>query len=77
MNEKLPIDPMPRDYGFGSDEEMLRDLATKLLDEQMPIEKMRRTRTDNARAGTSRFGSNVSSWAGRGSPFPRMPAGSV
>ena len=42
MNEKLPIDPMPRDYGFGSDEEMLRDLAKKLLDEQMPIEKMRR-----------------------------------
>ncbi len=42
MNEKTPIEPMPRDYGFGSDEEMLRDLAKKLLDEQMPIEKMRR-----------------------------------
>ncbi len=34
--------PMPRDFGFGSDEEMLRDLAKKLLDEQMPVEKMRR-----------------------------------
>ena len=42
MNEKPPIDPMPKDYGFGSDEEMLRDLAKKLLDEEMPIEKMRR-----------------------------------
>ncbi len=33
---------MPKDFGFGSDEEMLRDLAKKLLDEEMPIEKMRR-----------------------------------
>lgn len=42
MNGKSTNDPMPRDYGFGSDEEMLRDLAKKLLDEEMPIEKMRR-----------------------------------
>jgi alkylation response protein AidB-like acyl-CoA dehydrogenase len=50
MNEPKTVDPMrenpiqnqPRDYGFGSDEEMLRDLAKKLLDEEMPIEKMRR-----------------------------------
>ena len=42
MNEKTSIDAMPKDYGFGSDEEMLRDLAKKLLDEEMPIEKMRR-----------------------------------
>ena len=33
--------PMPKDYGFGSDEEMLRDLARKLLDEEMPIQKLR------------------------------------
>jgi len=33
---------MPKDFGFGSEEEMLRDLAKKLLDEEMPIEKMRR-----------------------------------
>jgi alkylation response protein AidB-like acyl-CoA dehydrogenase len=33
---------MPRDFGFGSDEEMLRDLARKLLDEEMPVEKLRR-----------------------------------
>ena len=42
MKEKSSIDPMPKDYGFGSDEEMLRDLAKKLLDDEMPIEKMRR-----------------------------------
>ena len=42
MSGKLPIDAMPKDFGFGSDEEMLRDLAKKLLDEEMPIEKMRR-----------------------------------
>ena len=34
-------EPMPKDYGFGSDEEMLRDLAKKLLDEEMPIAKLR------------------------------------
>jgi len=33
---------MPRDFGFGSDEEMLRDLARKLLDEEMPPAKLRR-----------------------------------
>ncbi len=33
---------MPKDFGFGSDEEMLRDLARKLLDEEMPVEKLRR-----------------------------------
>jgi alkylation response protein AidB-like acyl-CoA dehydrogenase len=38
---------MPRDFGFGSDEEMLRDLAKKLLDEEMPIEKMRRLVAEN------------------------------
>ncbi|MGH0031172.1 MAG: acyl-CoA dehydrogenase family protein [Myxococcota bacterium] len=31
----------PRDFGFGSDEEMLRDLARKFLDEQLPVEKLR------------------------------------
>lgn len=35
-------EPMPKDFGFGPDEEMLRDLAKKLLDVEMPIEKMRR-----------------------------------
>lgn len=33
---------LPKDFGFGSDEEMLRDLAKQLLDEEMPIEKLRR-----------------------------------
>ncbi len=31
----------PRDFGFGPEEEMLRDLARKFLDEQLPIEKLR------------------------------------
>jgi alkylation response protein AidB-like acyl-CoA dehydrogenase len=31
----------PKDFGFGSDEEMLRDLARKLLDEKLPVEKLR------------------------------------
>ena len=42
MSDTKTADRMPRDYGFGSDEEMLRDLAKKLLDDEMPIEKMRR-----------------------------------
>jgi alkylation response protein AidB-like acyl-CoA dehydrogenase len=50
MNESKAADPTvkhdsteyPKDYGFGSEEEMLRDLAKKLLDDEMPIEKMRR-----------------------------------
>ncbi len=33
---------MPRDFGFGSDEEMLRDLARRFLDEQLPIERLRK-----------------------------------
>ncbi len=34
--------PAPaRDFGFGSDEEMLRDLARKFLDENMPVTKLR------------------------------------
>jgi len=41
---------MPKDFGFGSDEEMLRDLAKKLLDEEMPIEKMRRLVAADPRA---------------------------
>ncbi len=32
----------PRDFGFGEDETMLRDLARKLLDERMPVESLRR-----------------------------------
>jgi len=31
----------PRDFGFGEDEIMLRDLARKFLDERMPIESLR------------------------------------
>ena len=37
----MAIATPPRDFGFGSDEEMLRDLARKFLDEQLPIEKLR------------------------------------
>jgi alkylation response protein AidB-like acyl-CoA dehydrogenase len=32
----------PRDFGFGSEEELVRDLAQKFLDEQLPVEKLRR-----------------------------------
>ncbi len=31
----------PKDFGFGEDEQMLRDLARRFLDEHMPIEKLR------------------------------------
>ena len=32
----------PKDFGFGEDEAMLRDLASKFLDEKMPVETLRR-----------------------------------
>jgi len=31
----------PKDFGFGEDEQMLRDLARRFLDEHLPIEKLR------------------------------------
>ncbi len=31
----------PRDFGFGEDEAMLRDVARKMLDDRLPIEKLR------------------------------------
>jgi alkylation response protein AidB-like acyl-CoA dehydrogenase len=31
----------PKDFGFGPDEEMLRDLARKFLGEQLPVDKLR------------------------------------
>ena len=31
----------PKDFGFGSDEEMLRDVAKQFLDEHLPVEKLR------------------------------------
>ena len=31
----------PKDFGFGLDEEMLRDLARKFLDEKLPVERLR------------------------------------
>ncbi|MDG2050424.1 MAG: acyl-CoA/acyl-ACP dehydrogenase [Myxococcota bacterium] len=38
MNQPSPV---PRNFGFGSEEEMLRDLARQFLDENMPVEKLR------------------------------------
>jgi alkylation response protein AidB-like acyl-CoA dehydrogenase len=32
----------PRDFGFGSDEEMLRDVARQFLDEHLPVETLRK-----------------------------------
>jgi alkylation response protein AidB-like acyl-CoA dehydrogenase len=31
----------PRDFGFGEDEQLLRDLAHRFLDEHMPVERLR------------------------------------
>ena len=31
----------PRDFGFGEDEQLLRDLARRFLDENLPIERLR------------------------------------
>ncbi len=31
----------PKDFGFGSDEEMLRDVAKQFLDEHLPVERLR------------------------------------
>src|SRR5258705_1200102 len=33
--------PPPRDFGFGEDEQLLRDLAHRFLDEHMPVERLR------------------------------------
>lgn len=33
---------IPADFGFGEDEELLRDTARKFLDEQLPVEKLRK-----------------------------------
>ena len=38
MDEKKTA---PKDFGFGEDEAMLRDLARKFLDEKLPIEALR------------------------------------
>jgi alkylation response protein AidB-like acyl-CoA dehydrogenase len=37
-----PAAALPRDFGFGPDEAMLRDLVRKLLDEEFPVAKLRR-----------------------------------
>jgi len=34
--------PAPKDFGFGEDEAMLRDLARRFLDEKLPVETLRR-----------------------------------
>ena len=31
----------PKDFGFGEDEEMLRDVARKFLDDNLPVQKLR------------------------------------
>ncbi len=33
--------PPPRDFGFGEDEQLLRDLAHRFLDEHLPVERLR------------------------------------
>ncbi len=36
------IQTAPRDFGFGEDETMLRDIARKMLDDRLPMDKLRR-----------------------------------
>jgi alkylation response protein AidB-like acyl-CoA dehydrogenase len=35
-------DGMPRDFGFGDDEALLRDVARKLFSEELPVERLRK-----------------------------------
>jgi len=44
MTEKSPIAP---DFGFGEDEAMLRDTARRLLDERIPVERLRKLVADD------------------------------
>jgi alkylation response protein AidB-like acyl-CoA dehydrogenase len=37
----MSVTAPPKDFGFGSDEEMLRDVARQFLDEHLPVEKLR------------------------------------
>ncbi|MFP8880945.1 MAG: acyl-CoA dehydrogenase family protein [Myxococcota bacterium] len=37
----------PRDFGFGEDEQMLRDLARRFLDERLPIKRLRELVADD------------------------------
>lgn len=37
----MAISGAPRDFGFGEEEQLLRDLARKFLDDQLPVEKLR------------------------------------
>ena len=37
----MSTEQVPRDFGFGEDEELLRDVARKFLDENLPVEKLR------------------------------------
>ena len=37
MSKALPA----KDFGFGEDEEMLRDISRKFLDEKLPVQTLR------------------------------------
>ncbi len=37
----MAIKQPPKDFGFGEDEQMLRDMARKYLDENLPVQKLR------------------------------------
>ena len=41
MSDAKTMTTMPKDFGFGADEELLRDMARKLFREELPIEKLR------------------------------------
>ena len=44
----------PKDFGFGEDEQMLRDLARKFLDENLPVEKLRQLVAADSEAAYTR-----------------------
>ena len=45
--QTLPLRSPPSDFGFGEDEQMLRDLARRFLDERLPIERLRELVADD------------------------------
>ena len=41
MSEAKNTTTMPKDFGFGNEEELLRDMARRLLRDEIPVEKLR------------------------------------
>ena len=41
MSENAKAATLPRDFGFGEDEALVRDMARKLFEDELPVEKLR------------------------------------